>query len=215
MKRVLFTITLLIAGMVAMPESASAQFDLSKIGGLFGGSSSSKQTTTSTSPLKALAENAPTKSEILGTWKYSDLELEYIGVNSFAEAAIGQVQGVAREELRKSGVTPGCFTITLLKSGNGTLTYEDYTLAGSYTYDSTKARFELTATASDGKSIKCGGFLKKVNGKLVVMFEAEGAIKALQTILPEQSVNDAQTFEMINGVVQSFPGIYISMHYTK
>ena len=214
MKRVLFTITLLIAGMVAMPESASAQFDLSKIGGLLGGSSSSSAQT-KTSPYKTLADNAPSHSEILGTWKYSSLDLDYLGTNTMAQAALAQVQSVAREELRMAGVTPGCFTITLLKNGKGSFSCGEYLFEGKYTYDSTKARFELTATSKDGKTIKCGGFVKKAGGELILMFEAEGALDAITTVLPESSASDASTFEMMYGVVQSFPGIYISMHYTK
>lgn len=215
MKRLIFAIALLFAGMVAMPESASAQFDLSKLGGLLRGTNSSNTTTTKTSPYKSLADNAPAKSEILGAWKYSDLDIEYLGTNSFADATIGQVKLLVREELRAYGVTPGCFTITLSKSGKGSFSYGEYIFEGSYTYDSTKARFELTATAEDGKAIKCGGFLKKVDGKLVVMLDAQDALDAIATAIPEITTGDTSTFASIYSIVQSFPGIYLSMHYTK
>lgn len=215
MKRLIFAIALLFAGMVAMPESASAQFDLSKLGGLLRGTNSSTTTTTKTSPYKSLADNAPAKSEILGVWKYSDLDIEYLGTNSFADATIGQVKLLVREELRAYGVTPGCFTITLSKSGKGSFSYGEYIFEGSYTYDSTKARFELTATAEDGKAIKCGGFLKKVDGKLVVMLDAQDALDAIATAIPEITTGDTSTFASIYSIVQSFPGIYLSMHYTK
>ena len=216
MKRLLVVALMLLVGVVALPTSASAQLDLSKIGGMLRRSSSkSSTTTTKTSPYKALAENAPAKSEILGVWSYSDIDIVYLGTNSFAEAALAQVKSVVRQELRMQGVTPGCFAITLLKSGKGSFSYGDYVFEGSYTYDSSKARFELTATADNGKAIKCGGFLKKVDGKLVVMLDAQDALDAIATVIPEISAGDAQTFDSINGIVQSFPGIYISMYYTK
>ena len=215
MKRLFFSLVVAAMALVAMPHEASAQFDLSKIGGLFG-SSSASSAKTKTSPYKTLADNAPTKNEIVGTWIYSTLDIEYLGTNAFAEAALSQVEYVACEELRNAGVTPGSFKITLAKSGKGCLTYEDYQYMGNYTYDVTTARFELTATADNGKSIKCGGFLKKVNGTLVVMLDAKDALNAFATVIPElATTGDGSTFELIYGVVQNFPGIYISMHYTK
>ena len=213
MKRLIVVALMLVVGVVALPASASAQFDLSKIGGMFG--SKSQQPATKVSPYKSLAENAPSKSEILGTWNYSDIDIEYLGTNSFAETTIGQVRTIVREELRMQGVTPGCFTITLLKSGKGSFSYGDYVFEGSYTYDSTKARFALTAKAEDGKAITCGGFLKKVDGKLVVMLDAKDAVNAITTAIPAIATGDTSTLDTIHGIVQSFPGIYLSMYYTK
>lgn len=207
MKRLAIAVVVALMGVVAMPTSASAQFDLSKI---FGGSSE----TTKTSPYKVLADNAPAKSEVVGTWKYNSIDLEYLGTNSFAEAAIAQVEDYARQELVASGLTPGCFTITLQNSGKGSFCYQDYTFNGSYTYDTSNARFELSATADNGKVIKCGGFLKKVNGKLVVMFNAEDALKAFAIIIPEVAA-DAATYETIYTVAENFPGIYISLYFNK
>ena len=151
MRRVLMVVVCAIVGIVALPTSASAQFDLSKIGGMLGGSSSSSDHRTS--PYKVLAENAPKKSEVLGEWRYNDFKLEYLGTNSFATAAIGQVEGYAREELMAAGITPGCFTITLHKSGKGSFSYGDYVFEGSYTYDSSKARFEASALPTPAMSI--------------------------------------------------------------
>ena len=213
MRSVLMVVVCAIVGIVALPTSASAQFDLSKIGGMLGGSSSSPDTRTS--PYKVLAENAPAKSEVLGEWRYNDFKLEYLGINSFATAAIGQVEGYAREELTAAGITPGCFTITLHKSGKGSFKYGEYAYVGEYTYDSSNARFELTATAENGKTLQCGGFLKMEGGNLVVMFKAEDALNAFAAALPESPEGDDSTFDMINGVVQNFPGIYISMYCLK
>ena len=72
----------------------------------------------------------------------------------------------------------------------------------------------LSATADNGKNLECGGFLKMTpQGKLVVMFKAEDAVRAFKTVLPD--ADDDSTFEMIEGVVQSFPGIYLSMRCTR
>lgn len=211
MKRLIVAIAVALVGMVVAPESVSAQFDISKLGGVFGGSSSKPKV----SPYKTLADNAPSKSEVLGVWQYSDFDLEYLGSNSLAETAIGQVESYARVELQAAGVKAGCFTITLHNDGSGSFSYEDYIYEGSYTYDASKAHFVMTTSAYDGTTITLTGFLKINKGKLVVMVKAEDAIKAFTTILPEVSEGDDSTFEMINGVVQSFPGIFISMHYNR
>ena len=57
----------------------------------------------------------------------------------------------------------------------------------------------------------CSGYFKFVGEDLVVMINAKDAIDAFVTILPEASTDS--TFTMIKGAVDSFPGIYISMHY--
>ena len=208
MKRVLLALTLLVASMVAMPESASAQFDLKKIGNIFSGSSTKK-----TSPYKTLADNAPAKSEVLGTWSYSNFDFEYLGSNVLADAAIDQVESFARNELKNAGIKAGCFTITLNKNGKATFCYDKYAYEGTYTYDTESAHFVLDATAENGKNITCSGFLTMKYGKFVVMLKAEDAIKAFQTALP--GGEDDDMFSMIKGVVENFPGIYISMYYSR
>jgi hypothetical protein len=47
------------------------------------------------------------------------------------------------------------------------------------------------------------------------MFGAEDALNAFATALPESPEGDGSTFDMMNDVVQSFPGIYISMYCLK
>ena len=208
MKRVIITAIIALIGIVAMPESASAQFDFKKIGNMLTGSSTKK-----TSPYKTLADNAPAKSEVLGSWSYSNFDLEYLGSNVLADAAIDQVEGFARTELKNAGIKAGCFTITLNKNGKATFCYDKYVYEGTYTYDTESARFVLNATAENGKNITCNGFLTMKYGKFVVMFKAEDAIKAFKTALP--GGEDDDMFTMIQGVVENFPGIYISMYYSR
>jgi hypothetical protein len=81
---------------------------------------------------------------------------------------------------------------------------------GSYTYDSAKARFVLTVVTDDGKTLSCNGFLKIVNGKLGMMIKAEDALNAVSVAAPELRADS--TFLMIQGVVDSFSGIYITLY---
>lgn len=195
-----------VVGVVALPTTASAQFDLSKLGGLFGGSSSK----TTKSPYATLAENAPAKSQVLGVWKYSSICVEYLGTSAFADTSVSQLNSFASTELKEAGIVPGCFTIKLQSNGKGSLSYEDMVYEGSYTYDSAKARFVLTAKTDDGKTLSCNGFLKIVNGKLGMMIKAEDVLNAVSVAAPELRADS--TFLMIQGVVDSFSGIYLTLY---
>jgi hypothetical protein len=195
-----------VVGVVALPTTASAQFDLSKLGGLFGGSSSK----TTKSPYATLAENAPAKSQVLGVWKYNSVSVEYLGTSAFADASVSQLNTFANTELKEAGIVPGCFTIKLQSNGKGSLSYEDMVYEGSYTYDSAKARFVLTVVTDDGKTLSCNGFLKIVNGKLGMMIKAEDALNAVSVAAPELRADS--TFLMIQGVVDSFSGIYLTLY---
>lgn len=203
MKRFAFIVSFVFMAIVALPIEASAQFDLSN---LFGGSSSSSKK----SPYQTLAENAPSANSVIGVWKYDNVGIDYLGTNSFADVAIDQVEDYAREELRNAGIMPGCFSIKLNSNGTASFIYEDYVYSGKYTYDSSNARFRIEATADNGKTISCGGFLKMTSsGKLVVMFKAEDAIRAFRTVAPD--ADDSTMFEMVEDVVESFSGIYLSL----
>ena len=205
MKRVFIALVMVLATTAIMPTSASAQFDLSKIGGMLNGSTPKPKQ----SPYKTLAENAPAKSQVVGEWKYNNFDIEYLGNNTFAEAAISQVKSYARMGLQQVGVTPACFSITLRNNGKGSFHYEDSLYEGNYTYDATSAHFELTATAENGTRLNCNGFLKMGDGKLAVMLAAEDAMKAITTIVPEAQTDS--TFLSIKSAVESFPGIYITV----
>lgn len=206
MKRLIIVALMALMGVVALPTTASAQFDLSKIGGLFGGSSSK----TTKSPYTTLAENAPQKSQVLGVWKYSSICVEYLGTSAFADASVSQLNSFASTELKEAGIMPGCFTIKLQSNGKGSFSYEDMVYEGSYTYDSAKARFVLTAKTDDGKTLTCNGFLKIVNGKLGMMVKAEDALNAVTIAAPEVCADS--TFMMIKSVVDSFSGIYLTLY---
>ena len=208
MRRLVTLLVVSLVAVVSLPETASAQFDLSSLGKMIG----ITKPKPAKSPYFTLAENAPVLKSIVGTWKYDHVYIEYLGTNSFADAAISQVDAYFKSELKSADVKPGCFTLTLRSNGKGSIAYEEYLFEGTYTYDASKARFELHATADD-KSITCRGYLKVVSGKLVVMVDAQDAVDGALLLFPE--LKDDSTMNMVQGVVESFPGIYISMRYAR
>lgn len=212
MKRVFIVVAVALLGMVTLPETASAQWDLSKLTGLIkgGGNSSS----TKKSPYQTLAENAPATKRVIGNWSYESFSIDYLGSNAFADVAISQIEDIGREELMLAGIKAGSFSIKLNANGKGSFCYEDYVYEGSYTYDSSTARFRIQATADNGKTLTCGGYLKMTaEGKLVIMLKAEDAVRAFKTMIPD--ADDDSTFEMIEGVVSNFSGLYLSLRCTR
>lgn len=208
MKRFIIVVVLALVGVV-VPHDASAQFDLSKIGGMLGGSSSQPKT----SPYQALADNAPAKGKIVGAWSYDSFNIEYLGNNSFAGSAIAQVELYAQQEVAAAGVTPGCYAITLRSNGRGVFMYGDYAYECGYSYDASTAHVELNIAMQDGSPITCNGFVKMKGERLGFMLNAEDVVRAVAKLAPEVVAD--QTYLTIKSVVDSFPGIYITTYYNR
>ena len=209
MKRVIVVVFMAIIGLVAMPESANAQINLSKVGKLFGNVASKPQR----SPYQELAESAPAKNQITGTWNYDTFRVEYLGSNAFAQGAIAQLENFATQEIKNAGIGDECYTIVLRGNGKGVFQYDDLTYEGNYTYDASTAQFQFTAKKSNGTQIVCNGFIKMDDGRLVTMLKAEDVVRAIAVIAPEVQTDD--TYLMVKGVVDSFSGIYISLYHKK
>lgn len=209
MRRLLLVVLMAFMGVIAMPDSAYAQFDLSKLGGLMSGASSKPKK----SPYQTLAESAPAKSKIVGEWKYDSFDIEYLGNNTFADAAIAQLRQYARVELQNLGVKVNSFNINLNTNGKCSFNYGDVVYGGSYTYDVSSAQIVISAKADNGSKITCDGFLKFKDGKFVIMLVAQDAIKAISVIVPEIVADPA--FATIKSTVDSFPGIFFSMCYHR
>jgi hypothetical protein len=209
MRRLLIVVLMAFVGIVTMPESACAQIDLSKIGGLFGGATSKPKQ----SPYKTLAENAPAKGKIVGEWKYDSFDIEYLGSNTFADNAIAQLRQYTRMELQNLGVKANSFNINLNTNGKCSFNYGDIIYEGSYTYDVSSAQIVISAKADNGGKITCNGFLKFKDGKFVIMLAAQDAIKAIGVVVPEVVADP--TFATIKSAVDSFPGIFFSMYYHR
>lgn len=209
MRRAIITAVIALVGIVAMPESATAQFDLSKIGSMLGSKVVSKPTK---SPYQTLAEEAPSKSKVFGVWSYSDFDIEYLGNNTLASTAISQAEYYLQQEIVAAGITSGCYSITLRSNGKGCICYGDYTYECSYSYNATNAHVDIEVKLNNA-TVECSGFIKMKDGKLGLMLNAEDVVKTVATIAPE-AMND-QTYLMVKSVVDSFPGIYITTYYCK
>ena len=209
MKR-LITLVMLVASVMLFSIEASAQFDLSRaLGSLLG---SSTQTEDAPNPYDAIAEAAPSKSRILGTWQYKTASMEYLGNNQLAGAAISQLEGFALGELKKMGVVEGCCSLTLRRNGMAVISTLDALQEGSFTYDETSARVTAT-TMSGGESFSFDGYIKMVSENLVVLIDARDVLDAMVKASPELATN--QSVVMARAVLDSFTDIYIGVIFKR
>ena len=185
MKKIAILLLALIS-LVAVPESASAQFDLSKaLGGLFGGSSSSSSTSTSStnSHYKKLADAAPALTTLNGTWSYEAAHFTYLGTNPLTDVILAQLDPIVLDVLKKMGVSRGSANIKL-DSGKGLIWQGNSSQSFKYTYDRSKARVVLSAVI-DSKSVSVSGYVKLSSPMLSIMLDVKELIKAIKTIYPE------------------------------
>lgn len=202
MRRVTIFFTLCLA-LVAMPMSASAQFDLSK---LFGGSKiTSSSAATSSDPYKKLAESAPSASTLEGSWSYDSASFSYVGNSPLAQMAVAQLDPVITDVLTQMGVTRGSATLKL-KGGKGVITHGKQSMKGTYTYDRSTAGV-VASTTVDNKSVSASGYVKYSSGKLIVMLDVKQMIAAIKQVFPEYSTD--QNIILVETLLKDIGDVYV------
>lgn len=208
MKRFALMLALMVA-LVLLPSSAMAQIDLSKaLGALLGGA----EATPDKNPLELIAEAAPSSRDVVRTWAYDRLYLEYLGTNPLADVALQQLDVTLQAALKREGIVSGAFTLTLRRNGTGFIMRDGNALDGEYKYNEAKGRVEFSVLVNKTK-YPCGGFFKLKGDNLVVMIDARDIFSIYLAESPQYS-ND-QTAISIKGVLDSFPGVFISLEFSK
>jgi hypothetical protein len=183
MKKTLILLLTLVA-FALMPESASAQIDLTKaLGGLLGAAQSSASSSSSNSPYKKLAEAAPAASTLMGNWTYDSATFAYVGNNPLAGAVVAQLDPVAADVLRQIGVSQGSATLTLDKS-RGSVTHGDMVLKGEYEYNSSTAGITISGVI-EKVAVSVKGYVKYSAPMLTVMLDVKELVEAVKSIYPE------------------------------
>ena len=201
---------LTVAALSITATEASAQFDLSRaLNSLLAQPEPQAQTK---SPYDILAETAPKHSKITGIWLYDSVGVEYLGINPLADVALQQIEAYALAELRGAGVLPGFFGLTLRRSGVAYLSYEDDIFEGRYDYSEEDASLKISTTV-DGMPMSLKGYLKMVNGLLVVMIDANDAMDLFLRLYPEYKTN--QTVISAQSTLKSFGDTYISIKHRR
>ena len=177
--------------LVAMPMSASAQFDLSKAMGLILGGATKGQTQTpaqqAPDPYQKLADAAPSQSTLNGTWVYDSASFTYVGSNPLASMAIAQLDPVLANLLTQLGVTRGSAELSL-RTGEGVITHNGRSLEGTYSYRRSRASIVAKSTIG-GKSVSASGYVKYASGKLTVLLDVKEVLNSIKQVYPEYAVD--------------------------
>lgn len=212
MKRVIIRWMIALLCGVAMPTMAMAQFDLSKaIQGLLGPQTQS-DSEQRISPYKLIADAAPELKQITRTWGYEHTEIEYLGASPLAASAIPQIDSFVQAALKNLGIVEGTFSLTLRRNGTGFIVAGKDACDGNYRYDPTSGRLSIS-TKIDNVAYPASGYIKMKDNKMILMVNALDVADATLLAVPEYR-ND-QNVLMIYGLLQSFPGVYISLWMHK
>ena len=199
----------LVVGFVLSSTSAMAQIDLSKA---FGALLGAAEATPEQNPLELIAKSAPKARDVVRTWAYERLYFEYLGTNPLADVALQQLDGTVQAALKREGIVSGSFTLTLRRNGTGFIMRDGSAMDGEYAYNEAKGRAEFSVLVN-GTKYRCGGFFKLKEENLVVMVDARDLYNIYLTESPQYR-ND-QTALTIQGILESFKGIYISLEFFK
>ena len=208
MKRLLFVVVLFVA-MLCTTIEARAQFDLGKA---FGALLEQQSTSKPKDPLAAIAEAAPSSREVVRTWGYERIFFEYLGANPLADMAMQQLDVTVQAALKREGIVPGSFSLTLRRNGTGFIIFKEYAIDGRYDYIEEKGRATFIINI-EGVDYQCGGFMKMRGDNLVVMLDAGDIFDIIVAAYPEYR-NDSTALTM-QGLLESFKGIFISLEFHK
>jgi hypothetical protein len=211
MKKTLILLLTLVA-FALMPESASAQIDLTKaLGGLLGAAQSSASGNSSNSPYKKLAEAAPAASTLMGNWTYDSATFAYVGNNPLAGAVVAQLDPVAADVLRQIGVSQGSATLTLDKS-RGSVTHGDMVLKGEYEYNSSTAGITISGVI-EKVAVSVKGYVKYSAPMLTVMLDVKELVEAVKSIYPEYK-SDPNVI-LIESLLKDMGDVYLVGKFKK
>ena len=203
--RRLANLIVLVLSLALMPESVSAQFDLSKaLGTLLGGSSKSTTTTTTNDPYKKLADAAPAASTLNGTWTYDSATFTYLGNNPLADVVVAQLDPIIADVMRQMGVTRGSAEL-YMQSGEGVVSHGDSEIRGKYTYQRSTAGITVSTTY-EGKSVSVSGYVKYGSNMLTVLLDVKQLVKAIKTVYPE--LKSDQNIILIDSLLKDISGVY-------
>lgn len=211
MKKTLILLFALVA-FVAMPESASAQIDLTKaLGGLLGAAQSSASSSSSNSPYKKLADAAPAASTLVGSWTYDSATFAYVGNNPLASAVVAQLDPVAADVLKQIGVSRGTATLKL-DAGKGSVIHGDRVLAGEYKYDRSTAGITISGVI-EKVAVSVKGYVMYSAPMLTVMLDVKELVEAVKSIYPEY--NSDPNVVLIESLLKDMGDVFVVGKFKK
>ena len=171
-----------MAMMLTVSTTASAQFDLGRIlGSVLNGSTSTDDIVEGLTGIFN-ADKQATANKIVGTWSYSEPAIVFTSDNLLAKAAskiaANKVESKIQDYLTKYGLKPGALTITFNEDGTFVETLNNKSTKGKWSVQDSKLLLTVTGikqvaitTQIDGKVMQ---FVTDAT-KLLNLFKSFGA----------------------------------------
>lgn len=199
-----------VAMLLGCGVEARAQFDLGRLLGSLVKQPEEQAATPDAYQL--LAEQAPVRSELLGTWQYLAARVEHLGNNPLASAALSQSEALISAELKNRGIVEGCCSLTLRRNGVAVVGTLDHVFEGRYSYDDDTAQTTVSM-CSGSTEYSVDGYVKFISGRLVVMIDIKDLLREVVKSDPTLATNE--TFIMLRSVLDSFGDTYLSVMFTR
>ena len=106
----------------------------------------------------------------------------------------------------------GCCSLTLRRNGLAVLATRDTLQEAKFGYDDDTAVVNVM-TSVNNVVYKAKGYVRMVNGNLVVMIDARDVINLIEQASPELAKD--QTFLTAKGVLQGFGDVYLSTLFVR
>ena len=205
--RRLLTLALLLMGIAAIPAESSAQFNFGRAFNQLIGKDDTP------SPYEKIAENAPEQNLIVGTWRYKDADVEYLGNNMLADYAVSQLDDYATSYLKEFGIREGAFSVQLKRNGSGVVVIDGATFSGGYAYNKSDGSM-VFAGEYEGVKASCRGYVKySSKGYLTLLVNANDLVKLYRKYCPEGIDDDL--VDLALDVIEEYSGIYVSIEFSK
>lgn len=210
MKRLMLMGVAVVAMLLGCGVEARAQFDLGRLLGSL--VQQPEEQTATPDAYQLLAEQAPARSELLGTWQYLAARVEHLGNNPLASAALSQSEALISAELKNRGIVEGCCSLTLRRNGVAVVGTLDHVFEGRYSYDGDTAQTTVSM-CSGSTEYSVDGYVKFISGRLVVMIDIKDLLREVVKSDPSLATNE--TFIMLRSVLDSFGDTYLSVMFTR
>lgn len=194
-----------------------SQIDLGNILGNLAGSRNKTETTSLSSTSGLLSgltsifskDKQATKDNIVGTWEYSEPAIVFESDNLLTKAgaslASDKIETKLQEQLSKSGIESGAFSVTFNEDGTFSETFNSRTIRGKWKVEDSKLNLVF-----GNKSIPVNTQL--TGNKLMFVTDATKLLDLVKTIASKSSNGSLQT---VTSLMQSVDGLQAGLTLVK
>lgn len=192
---------------------AAAQFNLSKITSMLGGSSDKTQNVVSA--LGSLFGNSTklTKDDLVGTWNYTGPDCRFESENLLkkagGEVASKKIEDKLAETFGKFGIKQGSFSYTFNEDGSYMMNLGSKKVKGTWLFDEEERILTVQGTfgLAKSKAVVC-----KTGNKISLLYDADKLLGVVSVI---GSKINSTTINAVSNLLGSYDGMKVGFELSK